>query len=186
VHCVASLQDLLDAEWHAAALEKFSSLYPGHDEQLACLTELISVTAGAVGIRSFYLATGQSVPAVPAAKGGSVHFSSVAEFCKGGLETTSYAWGPQVMKAQIVASGLEKIGLSLPDWVDNTNPMSPYSKLTPTPFSMSLQHAWMQTMYIPPQNVLKLFAKVPDGRNLGRSGMELVAGSYSGSVSCSF
>jgi len=193
VHCVANLQEVLDAEWYETAVEKLAAelgsvgeFEGGQDERIACLTELVVVVAGTIGVRNFYLASGIAIPLLPLTTEGAPVFKRVSEFCSGKLQRTGYAWGFQVIKSQIVASGLEKIGQSLSEWVDNTNPMSPYSKMTPTPLSMSHQHAWMEVMYVPPPDVIKFSAKVPPGRCLDRPNMELVAGTYSGAVHCAF
>eukprot|EP00931_Biecheleriopsis_adriatica_P121031 TRINITY_DN96110_c0_g1_i1.p1 TRINITY_DN96110_c0_g1~~TRINITY_DN96110_c0_g1_i1.p1 ORF type:complete len:273 (+),score=56.65 TRINITY_DN96110_c0_g1_i1:57-875(+) len=193
VLCVANLQELLDAEWYDAAVEKLAmeltslgEFHGGHDERVACLTELVMVVAGIVGVRNFYSSSGMQIPPLPATTEGAPLFQHVSEFCAGKLERTGYAWGFQVMKSKVLATGLAKIGQSPAEWTDNTNPMSPYSKMTPTPLSMSHQHAWMQVMYIPSPDVINLSAEVPQGRCLDRPNMELVAGTYSGAVHCSF
>jgi len=193
VLCVANLQELLNAEWYEAAAEKLAvelgslgEFQGGQDEKVACLTELVAVVAGTIGVRTFYTGTGMPIPQLPPTTEGAPLFKSVSEFCSGKLERTCYAWGFQVMKSKIVASGLEKAGQSPSKWVDNANPISPYSKLTPTPLSLSHQHTWMEVMYIPPADVINFFAQVPQGRCLDRPGMELVAGAYAGAVHCAF
>lgn len=193
VLCVANLQELLDAEWYEAATAKLAAelvslgeFQGGQDEKVACLTELVAVVAGIIGVRKFYTGSGMPIPQLPPTTEGAPLFKSVSEFCSGKLERTSNAWGFQVTKSKIVASGLKKIGQSPSEWIDNANPMSPYSKLTPTPLSMSHQHAWMEVMYIPPPDVINFFAQVPRGRCLDRPGMELVAGTYAGAVHCAF
>lgn len=193
VRCVANLQELLDAEWYEAAVEKLASelalmgeFHGGHDKKVACLTELVAVVAGTVGVRNFYTASGMPQPPLPPTTEGAPRFKDVSEFCSGVLEKLSPVWGYQVMKSKIVASGLEKIGQSPAEWIDNTNPITPYSKLTPTPLSLSHQHAWMEVMYVPPPDVIKFGAKLPGGRCLDRPNMEVVAGSYAGAVHCGF
>lgn len=193
VHCVANLQELLDAGWYESAarrlsaeLESLGEFHGGHDERVACLTELVAVVAGVVGVRKFYAAVGECAPPLPPATEGEPLFRLVSEFCCGGLGRTSYAWGFQVMKSQMVASGLDKVGQSPSGWVDFTIPMSPFSKLTPAPLSMSHQLAWQEVMYVPAADVTNMSAPAPSGRALDRPNMELTAGTYAGAVHCAF
>ncbi|CAK0851480.1 unnamed protein product [Prorocentrum cordatum] len=193
VYCVSNLQELLDAEWYESAAQKLSAelsalgeFHGEHDERVACLSELVAVVAGVVGVRKFYTAIGERMPPLPPATEGQPLFRCVSEFCCGGLGRTSYAWGFQVMKSQIVATGLEKVGQSPSEWAAFTNPMNPFSKLTPAPLSMLHQLAWQEAMYVPLADVRNMSAPVPSGRSLGRSDVELTAATYAGAVHCSF
>mmetsp|Transcript_33449 Transcript_33449/g.73184 ORF Transcript_33449/g.73184 Transcript_33449/m.73184 type:complete len:273 (-) Transcript_33449:534-1352(-) len=191
VHCIANLQEFLDADWYEAAVEKFAGelvssgeFQGGQDERAACLTELIAVVAGTTGIRQFYTAIGVAMPPLPPTTEGAALFKHVSEFCSGNLGRTGRAWGYQVMKPNIVASGLEKIGQSPSEWMVNVDPMNPDSKLTPTPLSLSHLQAWMEVMYVPSRDVAKFSAPVPPGRCLDRPTMEMVASTYAGAVQC--
>jgi len=193
IGCLVHCQDVLNAEWYEAAVDTFAGelgslgeFRGGQDERVACLTELVLVVAGTIGARKFYSASGMPIPNLPPTTEGAPLFERVSEFCSGKLDRTGYAWGFQVMRSDIVASGLEKIGQSPSEWIDNTIPSSPYSKMTPTPLSMSHQHAWMKVVYVQHDFDVSSSARAPPGRCLDRSTMELVAGTYAGAVHCDF